>query len=522
MTVVDLEPQAVRRDPRDPVLTQEQAEALGARLMAAAGDVARQEAAFLRLVGEFDAVDGYRWWTGVKSTMHWLSWACSIAPNTAREHVRVARALRRMPRTGAAFATGELTYSKVREMTRLVDRAQPAPEPDPAQPEDGRTQIDEDALIALARSSTASQLSRTLSAYRAADGTSRRRRARQKVSWVTDEDGNVHLTATLPPEAGAAVIAAIQAAIDAGAAPEPQPGDERPDDQLPGQSADDAQRAAWERSRVEALREVADHYLASRPEDRSGEDRTTVVIEVNAAALDAGTDESASAEALSQTCRVRGGAAIEPSEARTALCDSPMLGVIIDEAGEPLAVGREHRLVTRAQRRALMVRDGCCQFPGCTQSRRLKAHHRISWLDGGATDLENLILLCQWHHSRVHDERIAIAPCTDPECGIRWRFSRPDGSTIAPKVIGLDAPCPWQPGRGEFRRRNDELVAVYDAERAALQAQQADLLARYGHIHHTHDPEARGVFPVGAGEGFRLQECVIALFNITRTKTTAA
>lgn len=519
MTVVDLGAGEVHRAPQDAGLTAEQAEALGARVMAAASDVARQEAAFLQLVGEFDAAGGYRWWVGVKSTAHWLSWACSIAANTAREHVRVARALRRMPKTRAAFSAGELTFSKVREMTRLVDRAQPSTPHGVAEREDAETKIDEEGLITIARACTASQLSRTLSAYRAAEGTSRHRRSRQKVSWVTDEEGNVHLTAILPPEVGAAVIAAVRAAVDAGSAPEPQPGAEQPDDRVPGQSSDDAEQEARERSKVEALQEVANHYLASRPEDRSGEDRTMVVFEVNAAALDSAED--ASAEALSQTCRIRGFAAVEPSTARAALCDSPLLGVLLGDAGEPLAVGREHRLVTRAQRRALMVRDGCCQFPGCTQSRRLKAHHRVSWMDGGPTDLQNLILLCQWHHTRVHEEQIAIAPCAEQGCGIPWRFSRRDGSTIAPKVVGIDAPCPWRPGRGEFRRRNDELVAVYDAEQAALRDQAADLESRYGHIHDTRDPQACKVFPVGGGAGFQLVDCVTAVFNVTTPNVPA-
>lgn len=121
MTVVDLDP-GVGRDRRssDPV-PERVAEELGARIMAAAGDVARQESVFLELVGEFDAVGAVAWWAGIRSTAHWLSWACSIAAGTAREHVRVARALRRMPATREAFALGELTYSKVREITRVVD-----------------------------------------------------------------------------------------------------------------------------------------------------------------------------------------------------------------------------------------------------------------------------------------------------------------------------------------------------------------------------------------------------------------
>jgi len=71
----------------------------------------------LRLVAEFDRRSG---WAdqGAISCAAWLSWRCSISPTTAREHVRVAQALERMPRTAALFARGRLSYSKVRAITR--------------------------------------------------------------------------------------------------------------------------------------------------------------------------------------------------------------------------------------------------------------------------------------------------------------------------------------------------------------------------------------------------------------------
>lgn len=503
MTVTDLEPRV--NEYNDPV-PQAQAEALGAKIMAAAADVAKQEAVFLELVGEFDALDAAGWWSGIQSTAHWLSWACSIAPGTAREHVRVARALRRMPITREAFGVGELTFSKVREITRVADKVD-------------QDDLDEAGLVEFARACTASQLARTVSGWRAAKGTSRERRSRQRVSWVIQDDGNVHLTAVLPPEEGQSVIAAIQAATDANTDAEPEPGQEQ-------ESAKAREQLVHQR-KVEALAEIANHYLASRPEDRSGEDRTMVVIEVSAAALadaEAGKEASGQDDAGSDDpgrsrgnvaepfkipkCRVRGGAALEAADAQRALCDSTVLGMIIDRKGMPLAVGREERLVTRHQRRALMVRDGCCQFPGCGRTRHLKAHHRISWLHGGNTDLENLILLCQFHHTRVHEDQITIDVCNAPGCRIPWRFVRADGSTIKPVVAGLNAPSPWRPDR--------------DQETQALHDQAAQLRTAYDHIHDDRHPDARRVFPVGGGEGFNLINCVDALFHFTEPLSSAA
>jgi hypothetical protein len=86
---------------------------------------------------------------------------------------------------------------------------------------------------------------------------------------------------------------------------------------------------------------------------------------------------------------------------------------------QPLDVGRTSRVVTPAQRHALAVRDGGCVFPGC--SRPLvwcEAHHLWHWLDGGPTDLDNLVLLCRAHHRAVHEGR--------------WRLTRnPDGGVTA-------------------------------------------------------------------------------------------
>ena len=97
------------------------ADALAGRICAAAADAARAQYILLELLGEFDAVGGIRHWSGFKSLAHWLSWACSMTPGVAREHVRVAKALRRMPMIAGLFREGRLSYSKVREVTRVVD-----------------------------------------------------------------------------------------------------------------------------------------------------------------------------------------------------------------------------------------------------------------------------------------------------------------------------------------------------------------------------------------------------------------
>jgi hypothetical protein len=68
-----------------------------------------------------------------------------------------------------------------------------------------------------------------------------------------------------------------------------------------------------------------------------------------------------------------------------------------------LDLGRSRRLVSTKQFRALLLRDGGCAAPGCRRRRHLHAHHVWHWIDGGPTDLANLILLCGAHHRAVHE-----------------------------------------------------------------------------------------------------------------------
>ncbi|NLU82486.1 HNH endonuclease signature motif containing protein [Rhodococcus sp. HNM0569] len=97
------------------------------------------------------------------------------------------------------------------------------------------------------------------------------------------------------------------------------------------------------------------------------------------------------------------GGTLSITAARKTACDSDVTPVVVDDAGVPLAMGRTTRLVTASQRRALRVRDRGCAFPGCgAPTGWTEAHHIVPWIDGGPTDLDNLVLLCTHHHRFVH------------------------------------------------------------------------------------------------------------------------
>jgi hypothetical protein len=111
--------------------------------------------------------------------------------------------------------------------------------------------------------------------------------------------------------------------------------------------------------------------------------------------------------------------------ARRLACDASLVR-LLERDGQPLRIGRKTRAVPPALRRALNARDRGCRFPGCGSRRFLDAHHIEHWVDGGATDLDNLLQLCGHHHRLLHEGgyRITRGP------GGRLRFHRRDGRPI--------------------------------------------------------------------------------------------
>jgi uncharacterized protein DUF222/HNH endonuclease len=107
-------------------------------------------------------------------------------------------------------------------------------------------------------------------------------------------------------------------------------------------------------------------------------------------------------------------------------CDGSLITIVEDEHGTPLDVGRKRRTVTTALRRALWSCDRGCSFPGCQRTRYVHAHHIRHWGNGGETRLENLTLLCTYHHALLHEGGFTIRD--DERSGIYFR--RPDGRVI--------------------------------------------------------------------------------------------
>ena len=106
-------------------------------------------------------------------------------------------------------------------------------------------------------------------------------------------------------------------------------------------------------------------------------------------------------------------------------CDAKVIPAVLGGASEPLDVGRATRVIPPAIRRAVVLRDRTCRFPGCDRPQAwCDAHHVLHWSDGGPTSLQNLLLLCRAHHRSVHEGFSVEMTKTGPV------FRRADGSVV--------------------------------------------------------------------------------------------
>ncbi len=124
-------------------------------------------------------------------------------------------------------------------------------------------------------------------------------------------------------------------------------------------------------------------------------------------------------------CETSDGAPLPVSAVQRMCCEATIVPVIIGDRGQALAVGREHRTASRAQRRALRAMYRSCAHPHCTVGfDHCRIHHITWWSDNGPTDIDNLLPVCETHHHLVHEGRWSISMAPDRAC--TWR--RPDGT----------------------------------------------------------------------------------------------
>jgi len=390
----------------------------------------------LLLIAEFDAREGWADW-GMRSCAHWLNWKCGISLGAAREQVRVAHCLGVLPATRAALGRGEISYSKVRAMTRIA------------------TADNEADLLNIARHATASQLEKVVRQYRhVAEGElvdrANRQHAARYLAYHPDEDGNVIIRGRLPAEVGAVVMKAIEAAM--AALPEP---DEAFAEDVSAETRDDCTGTR----RADALARVAEHFLGGGDAGTPAETYQVVVHQTEAG------------------CELEDGPGVSAETCRRLACDASIVEMTDDGNGNPLRLGQKTRAISPALRRALRARDGGCRFPGCTARRFVDGHHIRHWSDGGETNIDNLVLLCRYHHRLVHEGGYSVH---SPGTG-HFVFHRTDGSALpasgAPAFgrphrlpVVIQEPAAWNGERVDYAWILDSLTGAANAPPAVRPA----------------------------------------------------
>ncbi len=346
-------------------------------------------ARLLDLIRDFDARGG--WGHGFRSCAEWLSWRVGLDLNAARERVRVARALPNLPRLARALARGELSYAKVRALTRVA------------------TPETEERLVIVGKAGTAAHVERLVRAWRRVDRnaesqqTAQRQKSRS-LHVYQDEDGMVVVRGRLTPEVGAVLRQALVAACDRLYAKARVNDPEGDPPTMAQQQAD-------------ALGMIAEAALHHDLDPGAPGERYQVVVHVDGPVL-------ADPDQLGQSV-LEDGEHISAEISRRLACDASRVVMRHGPDGRVVELGARTRTIPPALRRALHHRDRGCRFPGCG-SRFTQGHHIQHWAAGGPTTLSNLALLCRRHHRSVHEDGFQVERLADREL----QFRRPDGRVL--------------------------------------------------------------------------------------------
>jgi len=293
---------------------------------------------------------------GFNSALDWIRINCRVTSNAAADRLSVGRRLADLDRSVAAMDAGEIGFAHVTVMARTAEAVGEA--------------FDEGRLLQLARDNSPGKFHYKCLHYRHAvdakayaDGQERLAEERS-LRLSTAEDGCLLIGGLLAPVGGAVVRTALE-----------------PLAQLSG-AHDDRDR---EQRYADALVELAS---GGKPAS----------IQVTA------TIETLKGLAGAAAAEMEFSLPISSTSVQRMACDCSVTRVLLDQDSVTIDVGRSKRVVAGPLRRALNARDGQCRWPGCERPASwCDGHHMVHWIDGGDTDLDNLVLLCRRHHRMVHE-----------------------------------------------------------------------------------------------------------------------
>ncbi|ORA38037.1 HNH endonuclease signature motif containing protein [Mycobacterium aquaticum] len=315
--------------------------------------------------------------TGARSITAFVAWKTGVTPNNADTIVAVARRAEQFPLCTQALREGRLSLDQVGVIaeraadgsdahfaelaavatvtqlrTAIKLEPEPKPQPDPDAPTEPEPAVEPKRSFTKIEHDDSTTYQITLPRLEAAklDAGMRSHQEALIAAWKRDDDEGDQVSEQAPPFPN--TVDAFMSLVEAG----------------------------W----------AAD--VAARPHGQ----HTTVVVHVD---LDKHSEKPVAALHL--------GPVLTDDERRYLTCDATC-EVWFERHGQPIGAGRAARTVNRRLRRALEHRDRCCAVPGCGATRGLHAHHIVHWEDGGPTDLDNMVLLCPYHHRLHHKGGITI------------------------------------------------------------------------------------------------------------------
>ena len=335
----------------------------------------------LAFIREFDKRELWRQ-DGCRHMGEWLAGRLGISMSEGLRRTKAAHALARLPLISNALEVGRFSLDKAEQLARFA------------------TPTTEAELLRWARRANLSAI------WKRADRETRKpidevraaHEERYLQWWTFDETDSLQIQGLLPSDQAAAFTKAVDRMASKLA-------------RLPDEDGD------IDRRRADALVMLASGQIANDPDA----DRATVVLHAHL------TDEGRRMGAA-----IERGAVLHPEVARRMSCDCRLQPVFHGSDGGVLGIGRTSRNIPPSLMRVLMERDGGCTFPSCGTKRFVDGHHIWHWEDGGPTELDNLVVVCRFHHDLIH--KFAWTVTLEDNQVARWY--RPDGRLyeVGPKI----------------------------------------------------------------------------------------
>ncbi len=337
----------------------------------------------------------------------WLGMNSPVSPKESAGMVFTGRDLAAHPETKNAALSGQIGVRQARSISGVLDQL-------PDDLDDQQRAAAEQILVDRAKTTPAEKLSTmaqqvldavspnhpdndTEQQLARLDAQRNRARLRRSLTFYSDGDGSTIIKGSLPTLDAAGFVKLIEAYCES--------------DRRRGRDQADrlAETRTPEQRRADALLTLVAQHQRDRRAPAIAGDRPRLVVTIREQDL----RDRAEAAGLLES-----GEQITSGELRRLCCDADLLAAVLGAESEILDIGRTHRLVTPAIRRALSIRDGGCVFPGCdAPDSRCDAHHVQPWQAGGKTCLTNLVLLCPHHHQLVEPPRLWTGPPPD-----RWEI----------------------------------------------------------------------------------------------------